>query len=311
MTHCVFYVFLWHNVTFVLSKKTRQMRKQYMSAPLPFQGQKRNFAKEYIKVLQQYPDGTTFVDLFGGSGLLSHITKCQKPNSTVVYNDFDGYRRRLEAIPVTNALLAELRRIIDVSRHKPIQGELKARVLDCMRKYECKYGYIDCITLSSSLMFSMKYATMFEDFEKSTLYNNIRSADYQECADYLDGLTVTSIDYREVFDKYKDDPSVVFIVDPPYLSTDSKTYRMYWRLSDYLDVLTVLAGHRFVYFTSDNSSIIELCDWIGRNKSIGNPFENSSRLEFNAHMNHKSSYTDIMLYKVDCPSNVIQTSLKP
>ena len=63
------------------------MKKQYLSAPLPFQGQKRMFAKEYIKVLQQFPDGTTFVDLFGGSGLLSHIAKYQKPNSTVIYND--------------------------------------------------------------------------------------------------------------------------------------------------------------------------------------------------------------------------------
>ena len=69
------------------------MRKQYLSAPLPFVGQKRMFAKEFIKVLEQYPDGTTFVDLFGGSGLLSHITKCRKPNSTVVYNDFDNYRK--------------------------------------------------------------------------------------------------------------------------------------------------------------------------------------------------------------------------
>lgn len=85
------------------------MRKQYLSAPLPFQGQKRMFAKEYIKVLQQFHDGTTFVDLFGGSGLLSHIAKCQKPHSMVVYNDFDGYCQRLEAMPVTNALLAELR----------------------------------------------------------------------------------------------------------------------------------------------------------------------------------------------------------
>ena len=98
------------------------MRKQYLSAPLPFQGQKRMFAKEYINVLQQFPDGTTFVDLFGGSGLLSHIAKCQKPNSTVVYNDFDGYRKRLEALPQTNALLAELRAIVDVPRHKAIMG---------------------------------------------------------------------------------------------------------------------------------------------------------------------------------------------
>lgn len=63
------------------------MTKMNLSAPLPFVGQKRMFAKEFIKVLDQFPDDTVFVDLFGGSGLLSHITKRMKPTSTVVYND--------------------------------------------------------------------------------------------------------------------------------------------------------------------------------------------------------------------------------
>ena len=272
------------------------MRKQYLSAPLPFQGQKRMFAKEYIKVLQQFPDGTTFVDLFGGSGLLSHIAKCQKPNSTVVYNDFDGYRHRLKRVAQTNELLEELRAIVDVPRSKPILGDARERVLDCIRKHEQKYGYVDYITLSASLLFSMKYATCFAEMEKETLYNRVKSTNYPLCADYLDGLTITSCDYKEVFDKYKDVPNVVFLVDPPYLSTDSKTYRMYWKLSDYLDVLTILAGHRFIYFTSNKSSIVELCEWIGKNRLIGNPFENCHRREFNAHMNYSASYTDIMLY---------------
>ena len=48
------------------------MKKMYLSAPLPFVGQKRMFAREFIKVLGQFPDSTVFVDLFGGSGLLSH-----------------------------------------------------------------------------------------------------------------------------------------------------------------------------------------------------------------------------------------------
>ena len=272
------------------------MKKLYLSAPLPFQGQKRMFAKEYIKVLQQFPDGTTFVDLFGGSGLLSHIAKCQKPNSTVVYNDFDGYRQRLERISQTNGLLEELRAIVDIPRSKPILGEVRKRVLDCIRKHEQKYGYVDYITLSASLLFSMKYATCFAEMEKETLYNRVKSTKYPLCTDYLDGLTITSCDYKEVFDKYKDVPNVVFLVDPPYLSTDSKTYRMYWKLSDYLDVLTILAGHRFIYFTSNKSSVVELCEWIGKNRLIGNPFENCHRREFNAHMNYSASYTDIMLY---------------
>lgn len=38
----------------------------YLSAPLPFMGQKRMFAREFVKVLGQFPDSTVFVDLFGG-----------------------------------------------------------------------------------------------------------------------------------------------------------------------------------------------------------------------------------------------------
>ena len=64
------------------------MKKLYLSAPLPFVGQKRMFAREFIKVLEQFKDKTVFVDLFGGSGLLSHITKHQRPDATVVFNYF-------------------------------------------------------------------------------------------------------------------------------------------------------------------------------------------------------------------------------
>lgn len=100
------------------------MRKMYLSAPLPFVGQKRMFAKEFMKVLEQYPDGTLFVDLFGGSGLLSHIAKSLKPHSTVIYNDFDNYRFRMKHIPQTNQLLADIREIVgnSVPRHKIIKG---------------------------------------------------------------------------------------------------------------------------------------------------------------------------------------------
>ena len=37
------------------------MRNMYLSAPLPFVGQKRMFAKEFIKVLERFPDSTVFV----------------------------------------------------------------------------------------------------------------------------------------------------------------------------------------------------------------------------------------------------------
>ncbi len=273
------------------------MRKMYLSAPLPFMGQKRMFAREYIKVLEQFKDKAVFVDLFGGSGLLSHITKCKRPDATVVYNDFDGYRERLVNIPRTNSLLADLRGIAkDVPRHKPIRDAARERILERLEREEREWGYVDYITLSSSLMFSMKYKTSLEGMRKETLYNTIRMTDYPLCADYLDGLAVVSCDYRELYERYKDVPGVVFLADPPYLSTEVGTYKMYWRLADYLDVLNVLRDKPFVYFTSNKSQIVELCEWLGKNRTLGNPFEGCGKSEFNAHMNYNAGYTDMMLY---------------
>ena len=269
----------------------------YLSAPLPFVGQKRMFAKEFIKVLGQFPESTVFVDIFGGSGLLAHITKCTRPDAVVVYNDFDNYRERLNNIPATNTLLADLRHIVEGwPRLKPITGETRDKVFHRIEKEEKQRGYVDYITLSTSLLFSMKYKVSLEAMKKETIYNRIRASDYPDPKDYLEGLTVTSEDYKEVFKRYKDVPGVVFIVDPPYLSTDVGTYKMYWRLADYLDVLNVLKDHSFVYFTSNKSSILELCDWIGENPFIGNPFKECQKVEFNAHMNYNTGYTDIMLY---------------
>ena len=274
------------------------MRKQYLSAPLPFVGQKRMFAREFIQVLKLYPDDAVFVDLFGGSGLLSHITKYQKPGATVVYNDFDNYRQRLENIPRTNVLLDKIRAVVaSVPRRKFLPKKTKETILRLIEQEEHRYGYVDYITLSSSLLFSMKYATNLEELRKETFYNTVRKCDYNPCLDYLDGLEIVSCDYKELFNKYKDMPDVVFLIDPPYLSTEVGTYTMNWGLSDYLDVLQTLVGTNYIYFTSNKSSIIELCDWIGKNNALGNPFIGSEKVEFNAHMNYNSSYTDIMLYK--------------
>lgn len=159
------------------------MKKTYLSAPLPFVGQKRMFARKFMKVLEQYPESTVFVDLFGGSGLLSHITKRCKPEATVIYNDFDNYHKRLENIPRTNRLIADLRAMVgnSVPRHKTITGELRERIFSRILQEEHETGYVDFITLSSSLMFSMKYKLNVPEMRKEALYNTsgkrtIRSA---------------------------------------------------------------------------------------------------------------------------------------
>lgn len=273
------------------------MSKLYLSAPLPFVGQKRMFANQFIDIVRQYPPGTVFVDLFGGSGLLSHIARHYHPDGRVIYNDFDNYQQRIENIPRTNILLGRIRSETDgLPRHKAITGTSRDRILSLLESEEAAVGHVDYITLSSSLLFSGKYRTNLDSMRHETLYNNVRKNDYDTADDYLSGLEIVSCDYKILVEQFKDIPEVVFLVDPPYLSTDVGTYNMYWGLSDYLDVLSVLAGHNFIYFTSNKSQITELCEWMGRHPSIGDPFSGCERREFNARLNYNAQYTDIMLY---------------
>lgn len=201
------------------------MQKQYSQAPLPFMGQKRMFAKQFRQVLKQFDEDTVFVDLFGGSGLLSHIAKHENQNATVVYNDYDNYRKRLENMPKTNALLSDLRLIVDgYQRQKQLPENVKNIILERVAQEE-QTGFVDYITLSSSLLFSMKYILTHQDLSKERFYNTVRKTDYT-CDGYLAGLVIESSDYKEVFQKYKDIPNVVFLIDPPYLCTEVGMYNM-------------------------------------------------------------------------------------
>ena len=92
-------------------------------------------------------------------------------------------------------------------------------------------------------------------------------------------------------------PKVVFLIDPPYLSTEAGTYNGYWKLGNYLDVLHTLNDTNYFYFTSNKSHIIELCDWMQRNLKAKNPFDGAVKHEIVSNINYSSKYVDIMMYK--------------
>lgn len=272
------------------------MTKIYTQAPLPFQGQKRKWNGKFKVALAGFGGCDTFVDLFGGSGLLSRMVKDTSPDAKVVYNDYDGYVGRLRNIWRTNALLDDLRVLLkDCPNDKRITGAYREAVLERVREEE-KTGCVDYITLSSSLLFSMQYATSLAELEACTLYNKIRQSTY-DATGYLDGLEVSSVDYRELYGRFKGKPNVCFLVDPPYLSTNTKTYTNCWKLADYLDVLKVLDGGTYFYFTSNKSGIVELCEWMDRERGIVSPFHGATREELFNRVNCTSAYVDVMLYK--------------
>lgn len=269
--------------------------KKYSTAPLPFMGQKRRFIKTLEAIIINCEKDTVYVDLFGGSGLLSHSIKTFNPLARVIYNDFDNYKQRLDNIQNTNLILKDIRVIVsDFPADKKMSEDLKASIL---KRISLEKGYVDYITLSSSLLFGMNYSLSFDELKKQTFYNSVRSTDYN-CDGYLDGVITVSKDYKELFQEYKNYPNVIFVVDPPYLSTETKVYSNYWKLKDYLDVLNVLDGYKYLYFTSNKSNIIELCDWIETRTLKSNPFQNAVMHTTNNTMTSTASYTDIMMYKI-------------
>lgn len=272
--------------------------KKFVNAPLPFQGQKRRFVKQLEEMAMLQPEGTVFVDLFGGSGLISHIVKRTRPDCRVVFNDYDHFSERLANAERTNDMIRALRPIVAEVPHKMrITEPVRSLVLEEVERWH-RSGYVDWITLSSNLLFIMNYATNFEDFAKNTFYNRVRREDY-DVSGYLEGVEIVSMDYRPLFDMFRNEENVVFILDPPYLSTDCSTYNSadYWKLGDYLDVLKCLQGTKYVYYTSSKSSIIELAEFIEKTDLRENPFKGA--------VVHKHpvkgialNYEDIMLVKV-------------
>jgi predicted methyltransferase len=130
------------------------------------------------------------------------------------------------------------------------------------------------------------------------MYNCVKKTDY-EVSGYLDGLNVVKMDYRKLFDRYRGNGNVLFVVDPPYLSTDVSTYSAakYWRLKEYLDVLNILKEDHYVFFTSDKTSLTELFDLLEANYRARNPFNSAKVCKCKNTVSYNGRYTDLMYYK--------------
>ncbi len=271
---------------------------KYNQSPLPFQGQKRRFLAEFRNHLKSVPEGAVIVDLFGGSGILSHTAKQERPDLKVVYNDFDNFSQRLANVERTNKVIEDIRMITDqLPADKRIPENIKTEILNRISQ---EAGFVDYVTLSASLLFSGNFALDYEQLSKQYFYNAVRKSKYSANG-YLEGVEVVSKDYKQLFKEYSSNSKVIFLIDPPYLSTDCSTYGSdkYWKLGDYLDVLTTMQRGNYFYFTSNKSQVLELCEWIASHTNYENPFKDSAVSTTRNGVNYTSSYTDIMAVKLN------------
>ena len=146
------------------------MCRNYKCAPLPFMGQKRYFLRDFTEVLQQVEgEIDTMVDLFGGSGLLSHTAKRVLPGCRVVYNDFDRYIDRLAAVDTSNEILGVIKqRLTGLEANKRLSEQERADVLAIVEDY-ARRDYVDIMTIGRNVLFSGKWVTLFEELTKHTI----------------------------------------------------------------------------------------------------------------------------------------------
>jgi len=261
----------------------------YTQAPLPFQGQKRQMRKEIIKFASQQAKATLFVDMFGGSGFVSQTIKQTRPECTVIYNDFDNYTKRLKNIPTTNKILSDIKNIITAGHNKPLTEPERKKIIQTLEHYEQKGAFVDYITISASICYPLHYTQNLQQTKQENLYNRTVAKQYS-AKGYLNGVKTVHADYKTLFKKYKDDPTVLFVLDPPYLQTNESGYykKNMWTLAEHLDILTILTNKRWCYFTSSKSDIIQLIEWMNKHSTI--------KIKYKIFVTKKmAGYTDYMI----------------
>jgi hypothetical protein len=267
----------------------------FKQAPLPFIGQKKAIKTEFIECLKQnFNDTFTFVDLFGGSLLCSHITKYVFPKARVICNDFDDYVGRLENIPYTNAILSELRKFM-VGKQK--QEKISDEEQDTLNKWLQGLDSdkpVDCITITTNLCFSGCSCKTFEQIHRLAYYDNVRHKPYIDKG-YLNGFELVRQDWKELFAQHKNDTHVCFIVDPPYFSTILRHYSNDdWSIKNTLDVMKALMSVKdWIYFGCDKSGAQEMLEWFDDNFGT-HIMDNVKTYTVTSQVNYNRNMEDVM-----------------
>ncbi len=227
------------------------MNIKYSKAPLPFLGQKRNFVK---LVCQLDFSGKTVVDLFGGSGLLSHTIKQHNPSARVIYNDFDNYQSRLDQIKKTEELRQQLQKCTaHLNRDTKLDDTERAKVLKVIRASDCT----DWITISSWLLFSGHYAHSLDKLIKTMRWYAKIPCSMLFASDYLTGVERVRCNFRTLLKQYNDLDNVIYIADPPYVMTNqtgySTTNDKFFRLKDAIDLVRGIHKNQTLFFSSPKS----------------------------------------------------------
>lgn len=262
------------------------MRK-HNKAPLPFLGQKRN----WLKVINDIDfSDKVVIDLFGGSGLLSHEIKRNNPTATVIWNDYDDYQSRINAIDDTESLRKQIASIGQhLNKGSRISDDVKLEILNTIRASSTQ----DFITVSSWLLFSGNYCHDLDSLVSKGWYFSVPKNELS-AEDYLLGVERISCDFRDVLTRYQNTDNVIFVADPPYIMTNQQGYSVknhkHFKLGDSIHLMKALNANQSILFSSTKSESDDLIEALGINVT--------ERLSFMASPGAGNKYEDL-LYKIN------------
>lgn len=269
----------------------------YYKAPLPFTGQKRFFLKAFLQRLNEMikddGEGVTIIDVFGGSGLLSHHAKRLKPKARVIYNDLQGYSQNIKNIDRINAMRAEIYEIIkDAPRKSQLSDTMREQINPILDKYKD----VDPTFAKVFLLFSSNCQAVestLEAVKKETWYPRCQGVDYKADG-YLDGLEICSLDFRDCINRYKDIPNKLLILDPPYLFSQQKNYIATFNLADFLELLELTAPP-FIFFSHEASDCLPVMNYLADKGD--SRFQGLTVFRLATTMSSKRKYVDLMISK--------------
>lgn len=238
-------------------------------------GNKKNMLKHIKQVLQDMQgdgyinDETIFLDVFGGSGLISHNIKQWYLKNRVIWNDYDNYQKRLDGISDTEILRAKIYEVfcINDSKEKATQTQSQ-EILNFIKDFESKGRYVDYASLSVYLLFCGTYADSFESLSKHGFYNRVPRYSLNEAKGYLYGVERVRQDFKALLDSYSHIQNKLLILDPPYLQTQVGNYKDCFKLGQFFELVQRVTKP-YIFFGSENSDIIESFEYFkAHNKEL-------------------------------------------
>jgi DNA adenine methylase len=196
-----------------------------------------------VEPLLERKEIVTFVDVFGGSGVvLLNIPRKYRINR--VYNDIDGVLCRvIKAMIDDNERSKLLEKLSYAIQSRELFNEIKNKPYSEWTPFE--YLYMTACSFNGDLN---TYRAGIEVYGGLKL--KITQEDILKSYSLLKDWNVENLDFRDLIAKY-DSPKTFFYLDPPYL-TSGKTYRYGFDVNDFIDLKKILDNVKGYYLLNES-----------------------------------------------------------